>query len=264
MVEIQNTALSRLKSGELALGIGLRQARSVDVGRIMKSCGYDWIFIDMEHGSMSVDTTAQISVAAADAGITPIVRVPGFQHFHATRVLDAGAQGIVFPHVDNAEIAERLVSFCRYPPIGHHSVVGAIPQVNFQTLPMAEIAESVNETILVVVMIESPEGVRNVNEIAKVNGVDVILIGTNDLCMEMGIPGEIDNPLIVEAMQKIVSACRENGKYPGLGGVYNPDLQQKYIGMGMQFILSTQDLAIMMQGATERASFLRSLPVPIA
>ena len=94
--------------------------------------------------------------------------------------------------------------------------------------------------------------------------MDVILIGTNDLCMEMGIPGEIDNPLIVEAMQKIVSACRENGKYPGLGGVYNPDLQQKYIGMGMQFILSTQDLAIMMQGATERASFLRSLPVPIA
>ena len=76
MVEIQNTALSRLKSGELALGIGLRQARSVDVGRIMKSCGYDWIFIDMEHGSMSVDTTAQISVAAADAGICLLYTSP--------------------------------------------------------------------------------------------------------------------------------------------------------------------------------------------
>ena len=171
MVEIQNTALSRLKSGELALGIGLRQTRSVDVGRIMKSCGYDWIFIDMEHGSMSVDTTAQISVAAADAGITPIVRVPGFQHFHATRVLDAGAQGIVFPHVNNAEIAETLVSFCRYPPIGHRSVVGAIPQVNFQTLPMAEIAESVNETILVVVMI-SNKSVAAIRMITDFNFVD--------------------------------------------------------------------------------------------
>ena len=124
---------------------------------------------------------------------------------------------------------------------------------------MAEMAQSVNETTLVVVMIESPEGVHNVNEIAKVNGVDVILIGTNDLCMEMGIPGEIDNPKIVDAMKKIISACTSSGKYPGLGGVYTPDLQEKYVNLGMRLILATQDLAIMMQGATERASFLRNL-----
>ena len=259
MPQIQNTALERLRSGDLSLGIGLRQARSVDIGKIMKTCGYDWLFIDMEHGSMSVDATAQICIAASDAGITPVVRVPGFQHFHASRALDSGAQGIVFPHVDNAETAQQLVSYCRYPPEGHRSVVGAIPQVDFKSFPMAELTQSINESTLIVVMIESPEAVDNVEEIAKVDGIDAILIGTNDLCMEMGIPGEIDNPKIVDAMKKIISACTSSGKYPGLGGVYTPDLQEKYVSLGMRLILATQDLAIMMQGATERASFLRNL-----
>ena len=261
MPQIQNTALERLKSGQLSLGIGLRQARSVDIGKIMKTCGYDWLFIDMEHGSMSVDSAAQISIAASDAGITPIVRVPGFQHFHATRVLDAGAQGVVFPHVDTADTARELAKYCRYPPVGQRSVVGAIPQVDFQSLPMGEMTQSVNESTLVAVMIESPKAVDNVDEIAKVDGIDVILVGTNDLCMEMGIPGEIDNPLIIDAMKKIIAACNACGKYPGLGGVYTPDLQEEYISMGMRFILSTQDLAIMMQGATERAAFLRNLSI---
>ena len=261
MPQIQNTALERLKSGQLSLGIGLRQARSVDIGKIMKTCGYDWLFIDMEHGSMSVDSASQISIAASDAGITPIVRVPGLQHFHATRVLDAGAQGVVFPHVDTADTARELAKYCRYPPVGQRSVVGAIPQVDFQSLPMGEMTQSVNESTLVAVMIESPKAVANVDEIAKVNGIDVILVGTNDLCMEMGIPGEIDNPLIIDAMKKIIAACNACGKYPGLGGVYTPDLQEEYISMGMRFILSTQDLAIMMQGATERATFLRNLSI---
>ena len=102
MVEVVNAAKAKLQAGELALGVGLRQARTVDTAKVMKTCGFDWLFIDMEHSAMSVDNVAQMSVAAQDAGVTPIVRVPGFQHFHATRVLDGGAQGIVVPHVDNA------------------------------------------------------------------------------------------------------------------------------------------------------------------
>ena len=259
MLEIPNTALQRLESGQLSIGIGLRQARTVDIAKIMKTCGYDWLFIDMEHGSMSVDTATQISVAASSAGITPIVRVPGFQHFHASRALDGGAQGIVFPHVDNAETARELVGFCRYPPNGRRSVVGSLPQVDFRSLPVDKVTQAINKTVLVIVMIESPEAVNNVDEIAKVDGVDGILVGTNDLCMEMGIPGKIADPKIVGAMKKIISACNKYGKYPGLGGVYTPDLQEKYVDLGMRFILATQDLAIMMQGATERATFLRNL-----
>src|SRR5690606_12560605 len=92
MVTVRNHAKERLQAGELVVGVGLRQARTVDIGRIMKTAGYDFLFIDLEHNSMSVDLAGQISIAAQDAGITPVVRVPGYEHFHATRALDAGAQ----------------------------------------------------------------------------------------------------------------------------------------------------------------------------
>ena len=261
MTHIRNIARERLEAGELAIGMGVRQARSVDIGKIMKTCGYDWLFIDMEHGSMSVDDTVQISIAAADAGITPIVRVPGFQHFHATRVLDGGALGVVFPHVDTAEIANELANFCRYPPRGHRSVVGALPQIDFRSLPVSEAAHAINNAVLVVVMLESPEAIERVEEIAAVDGVDVLLVGTGDLCMEMGIPGQVDSPKVVQAYEKLIAACHRNGKYPGLGGVYKPELMESYIGMGMRFILSSNDLAMMMAASTERASFLRGLSV---
>ncbi len=261
MIQIRNAARERLEAGELSLGIGVRQARSVDVGRIMKTCGYDWLFIDMEHCSMSVDDTVQISIAASDAGIAPIVRVPGFQHFHATRVLDGGALGVVFPHVDTAETASELVSFCRYPPHGHRSVVGALPQIDFRALPLSDVTQAINDAILVVVMLESPEAIDRVEEIAAVRGVDVLLVGTGDLCMEMGIPGQVDSKKVVRAYEKVIAACHTHGKYPGLGGVYKPELMERYIGMGMRFILSSNDLAMMMEASMNRASFLRNLNV---
>ena len=100
MVTIKNIAKEKLQAGELTIGVGLRQARTVDIAKAMKTAGFDWLFIDMEHNSMDLDTATQISVTAQDVGITPLLRVPGFQHFHASRALDGGAQGIVVPHVD--------------------------------------------------------------------------------------------------------------------------------------------------------------------
>ena len=108
MPELKNLTKEKLAKGELALGVGLRQARSVDIGKAMKTAGFDWLFIDMQHNAMDIDIATQIAVAGQDAGITPIVRVPGFEHHLAARALDGGAQGIVFPHVDDAETAARL------------------------------------------------------------------------------------------------------------------------------------------------------------
>ena len=90
---MKNIAKEQILNGDLSLGVGLRQSRTSDIGKIMATCGYDWLFIDMEHNSMSVDIASQISVSAQDAGITPIVRVLDFAHHHATRVLDCGAMG---------------------------------------------------------------------------------------------------------------------------------------------------------------------------
>jgi len=114
-----NHTKQQLAEGKIAIGMGLRLSRTVDIATIGKTCGFDWLFIDMEHKSMDVDTAAQISMAALPLGITPIVRVPGKEHHHGSRLLDAGAQGIVVPHVDTIEEAERAVAYCKYPPVGH-------------------------------------------------------------------------------------------------------------------------------------------------
>ena len=255
---MKNLAKEKLLNGGLSLGVGIRQSRTVDIGKIMATSDYDWLFIDMEHNSMDVDTASQISVAAQDAGISPIVRVPDFAHHHATRVLDCGAMGIVFPHVEDAETARKLVSYCLYPPNGHRSMTGSLPQLNFEKLPIPEIAKIINESMLVVIMLESPTAIDNVEEIASIPGVDVILIGTNDLCMEMGIPGDYSNPKIKEAYKKVIAACNKYNKTPGMGGVYNEELMSEYITMGMRFILSGSDLSFMMTAAQQRSKNLRS------
>jgi len=140
-------------------------------------------------------------------------------------------------------------------------VAGAQPQLGFHAMPVAEATRLVNEEILVVVMLETPLAISNAEAIAAVKGVDVLLIGTNDLCAEMGIPGKFTDARVEAAYKTVIDACRKHGKHPGMGGVYEPALLQKYIGMGMRFILSGSDLAFMMAGARERTGFLRSLKV---
>ena len=255
---MKNIVKEKILNDELCLGVGLRQSRTVDIGKIMATCGYDWLFIDMEHNSMDIDIASQISVAAQDAGITPIVRVPDFAHHHATRVLDCGAMGVVFPHVENADIAKKLVSYCLYPPKGHRSMTGVLPQLDFKQQPITDVASTINKNMLIVIMLESPEAIDNVDSIATVDGVDVVLIGTNDLCMEMGIPGDYSNPKVKDAYIKVIETCKKYGKAPGMGGVYNEELMSEYIKMGMRFILSGSDLSFMMHSASQRSNKLRS------
>lgn len=259
MTVIRNVAKERLAAGELAIGVGLRQARTVDIGKIMRTAGFDFLFIDMEHNSMSIDLAAQISVAAQDAGITPLVRVPGFQHFHATRALDAGAQGVVVPHVDTAEQAAAVVDNCRYPPLGHRSVTGTLPQLDFSPVPAGEATRAVNDATLLAVMIETPRAVAEVEAIAATEGVDVLLVGTNDLATEMGIPGQLDHPDIIAAYERIIAACRAHGRHPGLGGVYTPPLMERYIAMGFRFVLAGSDFGFLFAAAKERAEAVRAM-----
>lgn len=257
--KIDNKVKERLEKGELALGLGLRQARTMDTGRILAACDYDFAFIDMEHGSMDVDLAAQLSVACHDAGVAPIVRVPGYEHYHATRLLDSGALGITFPHVENAEQARELVSQCKYPPLGHRSVAGSPPQLRFQAIPLAEAAQLVNQNTTIIIMVETPQAVENADAIAAVEGVDVVLIGSNDLLMEMGKPQQFAGPELEGAVKTVVEACKKHGKHPGIGGVYDDENLRKFITMGMRCILCGGDLAMLMAAARARSGFLREL-----
>jgi 4-hydroxy-2-oxoheptanedioate aldolase len=257
MSAVRNPARERLERGEVSLGLGIRLSRSVDIAKILKTSDYDWLFLDLEHGTMSLDTASQISVAALDAGIAPIVRVPAMQHAMATRALDGGALGIVMPHVDSAEEAREIVDRLKYPPAGHRSVSGAQPQFDYRAMKIGELTTALNAATLTVVMVETPKAIANVDEIAAVPGVDVVLVGTNDLAAEMRIPGDFANSKIAGAYEKIVAACKKHKKFPGMGGVYSEELMKTYVGMGMRMVLAGGDVGMLMQAASQRSRFLR-------
>ncbi|MBI4183148.1 MAG: aldolase [Proteobacteria bacterium] len=259
MALVPNHTKEKLQKGELALGCGIRLARTVDIAKIAKVSGFDWLFLDMEHNTMSIDTCVQVGIAALDAGITPIVRVPGHEHYHATRVLDGGALGVVVPHVNTVAEARRVVNNTKYPPVGHRSVAGGQAQMEYAAVPAAEATRLMNDNTLVVVMLESPEAIRNADKIAAVEGVDVLLIGTSDLTAEMGISGQYGHKRVVAAYERVIAACRKHGKFPGMGGVYDPPLMERYIKMGAQFILAGNDLALLMGGMKQRTGLLRGI-----
>jgi 2-keto-3-deoxy-L-rhamnonate aldolase RhmA len=206
---------------------------------------------------MPLDTAVQISVAALTADISPIVRVPARQYSLATRVLDGGALGIVMPHVDTAEEARAIVDHLKYPPLGHRSMAGGMAYFGFRAVPTGEAAATMNRETLLVVMLETPHAVANAEAIAAVEGVDVLLVGTNDLMMEMGFPGQFGHPEVARAYQTVVAACRKHRKWPGMGGVYTEELLAKYVAMGMRVIIAGNDLGMLMAGASQRAKFLR-------
>lgn len=257
MSTVPNHALRQLRAGKLAIGVGLRQARTVDTAQIMKTAGFDWLFIDCEHNSMDTDAAAQIAAASLAVGITPVVRVAGKEHWLASRMLDNGAQGIVVPHVESALEAKRVADHCRFPPIGHRSMGGGLQQLGFAPVPVGEAAKIVNEETLVVVMLESPKGIAECEAIAAVPGIDALLIGTNDLCFEMGIPGQFTDPRVAEAYTKTIAACKKHGKFAGMGGMYTAELLERHINMGVQLVLSGSDFSLLMQAATARAKLVR-------
>ncbi len=254
---LSNPARERLEAGELALGVGIRQSRTVDIASIMKACGYDWLFLDLEHNSMDLDIAVQISVAALGAGIAPIVRVPAGQFWLAIRVLDGGALGIVMPHVDTPEEAREIADRLRYPPQGHRSMAGGLPHFGYIPIAAGAACAAINAATLVVVMLETPQAIANAPAIAAVPGIDFLLIGTSDLSMELGIPGQFGDERIVDAYRTVVEACNAHRKFAGIGGVYEESLMRRYIGMGVRLVLGGGDLGFMTAAATERAKLLR-------
>lgn len=259
MLTIANSARERLKAGALSVGFGVRLARTVEIAKAMKVAGYDWLFLDLEHGIMSLDTASQIATAAIDAGIAPIVRVPYGEFAMATRMLDNGALGIIIPHVDTAAEATEIAEKLRLPPLGHRSLGGSSAALGWGSYSVREASAALNAATLVVVMLETPQAIDNAEAIAAVDGIDVLLIGTNDLAAEMGISGEFEHERIADAYRRVIAACRKHGKWPGMGGIYNPPVMQRYIEMGARFLLAGSDIAFVQAGATARAAFLREL-----
>jgi len=257
--KIVNVARQRLARGELSLGFGVRTARSAEIAKAMKTAGFDWLFLDLEHSAMSIESAAQLAIAGLDAGIAPIVRVPKGEYSLATRLLDSGALGIVVPHVDTADEAREIADRLRYPPLGHRGVFSSMPHFDYRGVKVDEMTAALNAANLLIVMLETPAAIADAEAIAAVDGIDVLLIGTNDLAIELGIPGELGHEKMADAYTRMVAACQKHGKWPGMGGVYDEPLMRRYVDLGCRFLMAGADLAFMMAAGARRTEFLRGI-----
>lgn len=249
MIELTNPVKARMKAGEAALGMNIRLARSGDIARIAKATGHDFIFIDAQHSIFSLETITHIAQTALAIGVAPLVRVRSCDDPDTSLLLDNGALGVVFPDVNNAAEARRAVAAAKFPPLGKRSVAGGYPHFDYRSVPLAQSVPLLNDTTLVVCMIETREGLANIEEIAAVDGVDVIHIGSNDLLAALGKPGKFDDPELVQALDRAIAAARKYGKYAGCGGNRDVERQVQVIRKGVRFVTTQTDIGFLMAAA---------------
>ena len=252
-----NPVKELLKAGKVALGMNVRLIRSGDIARLAKTTGHDFIFIDAQHSVFSVETIGHIAQVALGIGIAPLVRVRSCDDPDTQVILDNGVTGIVFPDISTAEEARRAVNRAKYPPVGKRSVGGGYPIFDYRPMSTAQVVPALQENTLVACMIETREGLENVDAIAAVDGVDVIHVGSNDLLTALGIPGAFGCPEHIAALERVIAAALKHGKVPGVGGDRNLARQAEFIRKGMRFITTNSEIAFILAEGTRVTSELR-------
>ncbi len=260
MSAIRNLVKEKLSRDEVVASMTVRLVRTVEIARIARAAGFDTLYVDMEHSPLGFDTTGQICMAAQDCGVTPFVRVPSLRADDVQRALDGGALGVIAPHVRSAEEAKALVEAARFPPRGVRSASGGLPQFDFRGVAAAEANPLLDDATMVVPMVETIEALEHVEDIVAVDGVDMVLVGTNDLTAEMGIAGQYDHPRLSDAYTRIIMAARSHGKHVGVGGLSSrPDLAAAFVRMGARYISTGTDLAFLSGAAAARAQQVKDI-----
>jgi 4-hydroxy-2-oxoheptanedioate aldolase len=255
---LRNHVQEKLARGEVVASMTVRLVRGIEIARIAKSAGFDSLYVDMEHASFSLETTGQICIAALEAGITPLVRVPGIAEVQ--HVLDAGALGIIAPHVQSAAAARDYVRAAKYPPRGERSNAGPLPHLQYRSFPAAQANAALDAATMVIVQFESDEALAKADEIVAVEGVDMVLIGTNDLLSDWGLTGQYEHPRVREAYAKTLAACRRHGKHVAVGGFASrPDLAAEYVRMGARYVSTGTDLGFLLAACTAKAKEVRDI-----
>jgi 4-hydroxy-2-oxoheptanedioate aldolase len=259
---LRNHMKEKLARGEVVASMTVRLARSIEIAQIAKTAGFDTLYVDMEHNTLSIDTVCQICIAAQQIGITPLVRVPANTPEYICRVLDGGAMGVITPHVRSAAEAREMVELVKFPPIGHRSAGGALSQYQYRSFPITETNAGMNEATSLVLMMETAAALENVEEIIAVEGVDMLMIGSNDLCGELGISGQYDHPKLKAAFERTIAAARKVGKYVGVGGLAaRDDLMTQFVQMGARYVSSGTDMSFLMAACAAKARFVQGIKV---
>lgn len=256
-VSAPNPLKELLNADKVALGMNVRLGRSGDIARIAKTTGHDFIFIDAQHSLYTVETIGHIAQTALGIGVAPLVRVKSCDDQDTQVLLDNGVTGIVFPDVNNAAEAQRAVNRAKFPPFGKRSVGGGYPIFDYRAVNTAESVPALNDNTLVVCMIETEEGLENVDAIAAVKGVDVIHVGSNDLLTALGRPGTFGSPEHIAALDRVFAAAKKHGKIPGVGGDRNIERQVDFIRKGARFITTNSEIAFILAEGSRVTGELR-------
>jgi len=251
-----NKVKQALKEGKLQLGCAFAQIASPEVARILAHAGFDWTYIDTEHGSFGIETVNQICRAATDAGLCPVVRVADMQYALVARALDNGAMGIIFPRVESPELLERAVSWTKFPPEGIRGFGLTPTHVQYEPVTIPQIAEHMNANILVVLQIETQRAVEARDELLSVPGIDAVMVGPVDLSISLGVPGDFFHPKMVEAMEKILDSCLAHGVAPGTQ-TRTVELARFWKEKGMLFLGCGAETGMLLHGARSIVAALR-------
>jgi 2-keto-3-deoxy-L-rhamnonate aldolase RhmA len=220
------------------------------VSEALGSAGLDFLWIDAEHAPLSIETIQTHVLAAELAGVMPIVRVPWNDPVLIKQALDVGAIGIIAPLIRTAAEARRVVAACRYPP---HGIRGYGPRrpSNYGRTGGLEFCQTANENVIPIVQIEHIEAVNNIDEILETPGVEVIVIGPNDLSGSMGLITQTRHPEVLRAIETVIAKARERGVFVGMGIGEDVQAALEWVGKGVQWVALGSDTSLLV-GAIDR------------
>jgi 4-hydroxy-2-oxoheptanedioate aldolase len=239
------TLKQRLKAGERVVGC-IQMMPSADVTEVLSGTGLDFLMIDHEHGLGGLTDVVASLRALKGTTVSALVRVPSTDEAYVHRLLDAGVVNILFPAVESAEVARRLVQACRYPPAGGRGAGGGLRATQYDR-DMGYYARA-NDEVLVAVQIESARGVAAAAEIASVEGIDLIVLGPRDLSASVGKLGRFDDAEVKDLFAQAEERVRAAGVT--LGSVIYPGLDiPAMFARGHQLILAGTDIGWLARAA---------------
>ena len=245
---MRNHLKERLRKGEHLIGTMVTTFAEVDLPRILQVCGFDFIVIDCEHGAFTTREVANLIAASRAIGLPAMVRIPELRREHALKFTEMGANGLLLPNTESGEQARKLVEYTKYAPMGKRGVSLSRPHTDFEKVDGPAYMRQANEENIVMCQIESREGVEHIEEIMAVEGVDIALIGPNDMSQDFGILSQFDHPEMTAAFERVIAAAAANGKFSGahFGGAAP---LKPWIGKGMHFHMWNSDLGLLTAGA---------------
>jgi len=237
---------ARIRGGASLFGVwaGLGSPLAAE---LLGRAGFDWVVVDLEHGAATESELLAHLTAIEVTGAAALVRPQSGERLRVGRALDLGAAGIVVPRLDTADQAREAVTFLRYPPDGQRGVALLTRGARLGAVSHGEVAY-VNRDIVGIVQIETPSALREADEIAAIDGVDVLFVGPADLSHSLGVPGKFDDETYLAALRSVIDACRAHGKAAGIL-LYDPASFGPHLEMGFTFVGLGADLSFVANGA---------------